>query len=75
MSMADDVVDLIDRDQLVKFALEICNIDSAVPFEAEVAEYIYQWLKREDSLPEGSACSATGSMCWERLRGSAAATA
>jgi acetylornithine deacetylase/succinyl-diaminopimelate desuccinylase-like protein len=50
MSVADDVVDLIDRDQLVKFALEICNIDSAVPFEAEVAEYIYQWLRREGFL-------------------------
>jgi len=29
MSVADDVVALIDRDKLVQFALEICNIDSA----------------------------------------------
>jgi len=50
MSIADEVVALIDRDELVQFALEICNIDSAVPFEAEVAEYIYQWLKREGFL-------------------------
>ena len=47
MSVADDVVALIDRDKLVQFALEICNIDSAGPFEAEVAEHLYQWLKRE----------------------------
>ena len=45
--MADDIVGLIDRDQLVQLALEICNIDSAGPFEAEVAEFIYQWLRRE----------------------------
>jgi acetylornithine deacetylase/succinyl-diaminopimelate desuccinylase-like protein len=43
----DEVVARIDRDKLVQFALEICNIDSAVPFEAAVAEHIYQWLKRE----------------------------
>jgi acetylornithine deacetylase/succinyl-diaminopimelate desuccinylase-like protein len=47
MSVADDVVARIDRDQLVQFALEICNIDSAGPFEAQVAEHLYQWLKRE----------------------------
>ena len=47
MSAADDVVARIDRDELVKFALEICNIDSAVPLEADVAEHIYQWLERE----------------------------
>ncbi|TMJ22169.1 MAG: M20/M25/M40 family metallo-hydrolase, partial [Alphaproteobacteria bacterium] len=45
--IADEVVARIDRDKLVQFALEICNIDSAVPFEAAVAEHIYQWLKRE----------------------------
>jgi hypothetical protein len=47
MSLADEIVARIDRDALVQFALEICNIDSAVPFEAEVAEHLYQWLKRE----------------------------
>ena len=47
MSVADDALGLIDRDQLVQLALEICNIDSAGPFEAEVAEFIYQWLRRE----------------------------
>jgi acetylornithine deacetylase/succinyl-diaminopimelate desuccinylase-like protein len=47
MSVADDIVDLIDRDQLVSLALEICNIDSPGPFEAEVAEFIYQWLAKQ----------------------------
>jgi len=47
MSIADDVVARIDRDELVRFALEICNIDSPVPYEAEVAEHLYQWLAKE----------------------------
>ena len=47
MSIIDEVVSRIDRQELVKFALEICNIDSAVPHEAAVAEHIYQWLKKE----------------------------
>ena len=41
-SVTDDVVALIDRDELIDLALEICNIDSSVPHEAEVAEHIYQ---------------------------------
>jgi acetylornithine deacetylase/succinyl-diaminopimelate desuccinylase-like protein len=47
MSVADDIVARIDREELVQFALEICNIDSAGPFEAQVAEHLYQWLRRE----------------------------
>jgi acetylornithine deacetylase/succinyl-diaminopimelate desuccinylase-like protein len=47
MSVADDVVASIDRAELVEFALEISNIDSAVPHEAEVAEHLYQWLSRQ----------------------------
>ena len=39
-SVADDVVALIDRDELIDLALENCNIDSSVPHEAEVAEHI-----------------------------------
>lgn len=45
MSGVDEVVSRIDRDELVKFALELCNIDSSVPHEAAVAEHIYRWLK------------------------------
>jgi acetylornithine deacetylase/succinyl-diaminopimelate desuccinylase-like protein len=47
MSIAEDVVAQIDRNELIDFALEICNIDSSVPHEAEIAEHLYQWLKRE----------------------------
>lgn len=47
MSVADEVVARIDRTELVEFALAICNIDSAGPTEAEVAQYLYDWLCRE----------------------------
>lgn len=46
MSVADDVVAAIGRAELVEFALEISNIDSSVPNEAEVAD-LYQWLRRQ----------------------------
>ena len=44
MSVIDDVVALIDRDELVRFALDICNIDSAVGHEREVGEHLYDWM-------------------------------
>jgi acetylornithine deacetylase/succinyl-diaminopimelate desuccinylase-like protein len=44
MSLADEVVAHIDQTELVNFALTLCNIDSAGPTEAEVAQYIYEWL-------------------------------
>jgi len=47
MASTDDIVARIDREALIRFALEICNIDSAVPHEAAVAEHIYQWMLRE----------------------------
>src|SRR5260370_42485427 len=47
MSVADDVVGLIDRDELVRFALEICNIDSAVGHERQVGEHLYNWMRQE----------------------------
>ena len=47
MSVADDVVARIDRDELVQFALEICNIDSAVGHEGEVGEHLYNWMRRQ----------------------------
>ena len=47
MSSADEAVARIDRTELVSFALAICNIDSAGPTEATVAQYIYEWLCRE----------------------------
>ena len=47
MSLADDVVKRISRDELIEFAQSMCNIDSAGPTEAPVAEYMYQWLQKE----------------------------
>jgi acetylornithine deacetylase/succinyl-diaminopimelate desuccinylase-like protein len=47
MGLADEAVGHIDRDELIRLALDICNIDSAGPTEAPVAEYVYAWLQRE----------------------------
>jgi acetylornithine deacetylase/succinyl-diaminopimelate desuccinylase-like protein len=46
-SIIDDVIALIDRDELVRFALEICNIDSAVGHEREVGEHLYYWMRQQ----------------------------
>lgn len=43
----DDVISRIDRDELVRFTLEICNIDSPVGHETAVAERLEDWLQRE----------------------------
>jgi len=43
----DDVIARIDRDELVRFTLEICNIDSSVGHERAVAERLEDWLRRE----------------------------
>lgn len=43
----DDVVARIDRDELVRFTLEICNIDSSVGHETAVAERLEDWFRRE----------------------------
>jgi hypothetical protein len=47
MSLGDDPVKNIDRNELNELALRICNIDSAGPTEAAVAERVFEWLKKE----------------------------
>ncbi len=47
MPLGDDAVSRIHKEELVNFALTICNIDSAGPTEAPVAEHISAWLKEE----------------------------
>ena len=42
MSLGDDVVKNIDRNELNELALSICNIDSAGPSEAAVAERVFE---------------------------------
>ena len=46
MSITDDVLALIRRDELVQFALEICNIDSAIGHEGRVGEHLHDWMQR-----------------------------
>jgi len=48
MALADDVVNNIDRNELIELALAICNIDSPGPTEAQVAEYIFNWFQKEE---------------------------
>jgi acetylornithine deacetylase/succinyl-diaminopimelate desuccinylase-like protein len=52
MSAIDDVVARINKDELVAFALEICNIDSAVGHERAVCEHLYAWMAREGFRPK-----------------------
>jgi acetylornithine deacetylase/succinyl-diaminopimelate desuccinylase-like protein len=47
MSVVDQAVALIDRDELVRFALELCNIDSTVGHEHQVGEHLYDWMRRQ----------------------------
>ena len=51
MTIADDIVARIDRDELITFALEICNIDSSVGHEYEVAEHLYGWMDQAGFAP------------------------
>jgi acetylornithine deacetylase/succinyl-diaminopimelate desuccinylase-like protein len=46
-SLVDDVISRIDRDELVRLTLEICNIDSPVGHERAVAERLEDWFQRE----------------------------
>ena len=46
-SVADDVVARINRHELVRLTLEICNIDSPVGHERAVAERLEQWFRAE----------------------------
>jgi acetylornithine deacetylase/succinyl-diaminopimelate desuccinylase-like protein len=43
----DDVISRIDRDELIRLTLEICNIDSPVGQERAVAERLEDWFLRE----------------------------
>jgi acetylornithine deacetylase/succinyl-diaminopimelate desuccinylase-like protein len=47
VSVADDVVARIDRDELIRLTLDICNIDSPVGHERAVAERLEAWFSAE----------------------------
>lgn len=48
MSLADQAVECIDRDELIDLTLKVCNIDSRGPHEGEVAETVHSWLQDEE---------------------------
>jgi acetylornithine deacetylase/succinyl-diaminopimelate desuccinylase-like protein len=41
---AEDVVGRIDKAELIDLTLQVCNIDSAGPNEAPVADFVAEWL-------------------------------
>ena len=41
----------INRDELIDLALALCNIESPAGQEAEVGEYVFDWMKREGFKP------------------------
>lgn len=41
----------IDREELVELALDLCNIESPAGEEAEVGEYVHEWMQREGFSP------------------------
>jgi acetylornithine deacetylase/succinyl-diaminopimelate desuccinylase-like protein len=48
---AQQVLDRIDADELVKVALDLGNIDSPTGREGEVGQYVYDWLLRHGFAP------------------------
>ncbi len=40
MTLPEEIVGRIDKDELVRLVLDLCNIDSAGPIEAPVARYV-----------------------------------
>jgi acetylornithine deacetylase/succinyl-diaminopimelate desuccinylase-like protein len=51
MPLVDDVLRLIHREDVVRFALEICNIDSPIGQEREIGEHLYRWMEGEGLHP------------------------
>ena len=51
MPAIDDVIARIDKNELIEFALQICNIDSPVGHEGAVCEHLYNWMAKEGFRP------------------------
>lgn len=49
---AQNVLDRINADELVKVALDLSNIDSPTGREGEVGQYVYDWLKGQGFAPQ-----------------------
>jgi acetylornithine deacetylase/succinyl-diaminopimelate desuccinylase-like protein len=48
----EKVISKVDKDELVKLALDLCNIDSPVGYEKDVLEFIYSWFEKEGFTPK-----------------------
>ena len=70
MSITDDVLARINRDDLVAFALELCNIDSSIGYEREVGEHLYAWMQKEVLSPRKIGLQAHRFNLLGRLSGS-----
>src|SRR5947209_153483 len=42
----------IDRDELVRLTLDLCNIESPAGREAEVGAFVFDWMRREGFTPK-----------------------
>jgi acetylornithine deacetylase/succinyl-diaminopimelate desuccinylase-like protein len=40
-----------DQDELVRLTLDLCNIESPAGHEAEVGDFIFEWMRKEDFAP------------------------
>jgi acetylornithine deacetylase/succinyl-diaminopimelate desuccinylase-like protein len=41
-----------DRDELVRLTLELCNIESPAGREAEVGDFVFEWMRKEGFEPK-----------------------
>lgn len=49
---AEKVISRVNKDEVVKLALDLCNIDSPTGYEKDVLEFIYSWLEKEGLSPK-----------------------
>ena len=47
-----DVEYAIDRDELLRLTLDLCDIESPAGQEAEVGAFVFDWMRREGFAPK-----------------------
>lgn len=50
-AVTDAIIDAIDRDELVRLVLDLCNIPSPMGSGAEAGRFVYDWMAREGFSP------------------------
>jgi acetylornithine deacetylase/succinyl-diaminopimelate desuccinylase-like protein len=50
--LIDQIDAAINRDDLVRLVLDLCNIESPAGREAEVGEFVFNWMSREGFAPK-----------------------